>query len=476
MSIAGIKIGYCPTRRFVFSKEDAHFYKEETLNKIKSFGFEVVDLEGINEEGLLYDNYTDIQKVVKRFKENEVDAIFIPHCNFGTENSVSEVARAIGKPTLLWGPRDEMPLPDGSRLRDSQCGLFATGKVLRRFNVPYSYIPNCRLGDEVFERGFKNFVAAANVVKAFNNIKILQIGPRPAGFWSVIVNEGELLEKFGIKLFPISIKDIEIATLEIEKNNSKQMNETILALKSIMDCRGATENQIKRIAALKIAIQNIVEDEKCTGVAIQCWTSLQDSLGIMPCMSMGLLAEIGIPVGCETDIHGTISMILAQAALFGENVPFLADVTVRHPENDNAELLFHCGPMAPSLVKKGKIPALEHHHILPSNCCGTCDFEIEGGDITIIRFDGDHGEYELFVGEAKGIEGPFIKGNYLWFEVDNWLKWEEILVTGPFIHHVAGIHGKIAPILYEACKYIPSLKPRHASPSEDIIRDWLRGQ
>ncbi len=50
--------------------------------------------------------------------------------------------------------RDERPEPDGTRLRDSQCGLFATGKVLRRFQVPFTYMTNCRLTDPEFESGW----------------------------------------------------------------------------------------------------------------------------------------------------------------------------------------------------------------------------------------------------------------------------------------------------------------------------------
>lgn len=38
------------------------------------------------------------------------------------------------------GPLDERPEPDGTRLRDTQCGLFATGKVLRRFGIPFTYM------------------------------------------------------------------------------------------------------------------------------------------------------------------------------------------------------------------------------------------------------------------------------------------------------------------------------------------------
>lgn len=92
------------------------------------------------------------------------------------------------------GPRDERPDEDGIRLRDSQCGLFATGKVLRRFRVPFTYMTNCRLTDPEFERGIRNFLAVCNVVDVFRHTRILQIAPRPFDFWSTMCNEGELLE------------------------------------------------------------------------------------------------------------------------------------------------------------------------------------------------------------------------------------------------------------------------------------------
>lgn len=43
------------------------------------------------------------------------------------------------------------------RLRDTQCSLFATGKVLRRFGVPFTYLTNCRLNGQV------NYVLEGNL-------------------------------------------------------------------------------------------------------------------------------------------------------------------------------------------------------------------------------------------------------------------------------------------------------------------------
>ncbi len=469
-----IKLGIAPTRRFCFSKEDAHRFKDLILKKMKADErIEVIDIEDINEEGLLYDSVEDVDKIADKFIAAKVDAVFFPHCNFGTEDTVAKVAKKVGKPVLLWGPRDEDPLEDGSRLRDTQCGLFATGKILRRFNVKFTYIPNCTLDDPIFERGFDTFLRAVSVVKAFQKIRILQIAPRPASFWTMMYNEGELLEKFGIQVFPITLKELELRTLAVEEEGGKTLEDTINQIKSIVDCTGADENAVRRTAALKIAIRSFAEEQACTAAAIQCWNALQDSLGIMPCMVNGLLTDEGLPVTCETDIHGAITSVMAYAAAMYKTAPFFADLTVRHSQNNNSELLFHCGNFPPSLAKEKT--KFSRHFLFDGHKPGTHEGAIRLGDLSIIRFDGDHGEYQLFLGKAKGVSGKFTRGTYIWIEVNDWLLWEEKLVCGPYVHHCVGIHDYVIPALYEACKYIDGLSPDLADPDEPTLKAWMRG-
>lgn len=471
-----LKLGYAPTRRFVFSAEDAYKYKVLIRNKIESFGMniDIIDLEGLNEEGLLYDDNITADKIIQRFKDENVDAVFFPHCNFGTEDTVARVGKALGKSVLLWGPRDEAPLEDGMRLRDTQCGLFATGKVLRRFNVPFTYITNSRVDDPVFERGFKNFIAAANVVRQFRSLRILQIAPRPASFWSMMCNEGELLEKFGIEIHPITLEDIKRATKREEASNSEQLQEAIQYIKAKLDYSEVTEDDVRRIAALKVAMKNYAVQTQSTAIAIQCWSSLQDAIGIMPCLANAILTDEQIPVTCETDIHGAITSVMVQAAGMNTDPTFFADLTIRHPDNPNGELLFHCGNFPVSLSIEDK-PKLREHFLFDDHAPGTHEGEIKGGSMTLARFDGDHGEYGLFLGRAKGIKGPFTRGSYVWVEVNDWPLWEEKLVKGPYVHHSVGIHQDVIPALYEACTYIPGLMPDPVDPTESEIKAWLRG-
>ena len=448
-----LKLGYCPTRRDVFSKTAAQEFNKIIKEKISAYEIELVDIDGINEENLLFAD-CDIQTVIDRFVAAKVDALFFPHCNFGSESRVAQVARALKVPVLLWGPRDDAPNEKGVRSRDSQCGMFATGKVLRRHNVPFTYLTNSKADSRDFLEGFERFLRVANVVKSVKNLNILQISTRPEPFSSVICNEGELLEKFNIHVYPITLSDISRKMREIEAENSKEFIETVEFIKSIE--APTVQSKAPKTAALKIAMKRFAAAFNCKAVAIQCWTALQDNEGIMACLANSLLTDDGIPTVCETDIHGAISAIMLKAATLDKETPFFADITVRHPNNDNAELLWHCGNFPYSLAKD-KATAKVGHSVYHDNNYGICEWELKEGELTIIRFDGDRGEYSLFIGEAKTTLGPKNVGSYVWIETENWPEWEHKIVEGPYIHHVSGIYGSYGEILMEACKYIEYL-------------------
>ena len=122
-------LGLCPIGKFVFSHEDAMRFKVLLQESLQRWGIRYVDLEGVLEDGMIRDQ-SHARIAAEHFKKAGVDGLFMPHCNFGTEGAVGVVGREVGVPVLLWGPRDEAPLPDGRRLRDSLCGLMASSKVL----------------------------------------------------------------------------------------------------------------------------------------------------------------------------------------------------------------------------------------------------------------------------------------------------------------------------------------------------------
>ena len=78
-----IKIGFAPTRRSIFSAPDAVKFANLTRDRLRELGVEFVDIDDINEEGLLYQECDRI-KIREKFRAAEIDGLFFPHGNFGT--------------------------------------------------------------------------------------------------------------------------------------------------------------------------------------------------------------------------------------------------------------------------------------------------------------------------------------------------------------------------------------------------------
>ena len=285
-----LKLGFAPTRRSIFSAPDAVKYRGLTAERLKQLGIEFVDITDINDEGLLYQD-EDMYRIAEKFKKEKVDGLFLPHCNFGTEYECARLAKELNVPVLLWGPLDERPEADGTRLRDTQCGLFATGKVLRRFGIPFTYMTNCRLNDPVFERGIRDFMAVCNVVKTFRNIRILQISTRPFDFWTTMCNEGELLEQFNIQLAPIPMPELTDAVKKAVQDKT-EVDEVMQYCRANMEIL-IKDSELQNVAALKVAMKRLAGRYGCQAIAIQCWNQLQSELGIMPCAANALLNSEG---------------------------------------------------------------------------------------------------------------------------------------------------------------------------------------
>lgn len=470
-----IKLGLVPTRRnltgeFFCNTDIAQANKIATENKLKEMGIEFVNIDFLNEEGIIYLGL-DAKKVADYMIEQKVDAIFAPHCNFGTEDAIAKIGKLVGKPLLLWAPRDPAPDAEGHRCTDSQCGLMATGKILRQFGVPFTYMTNCTFDDPTFERTMNYFLGAVSIVKSMTNLRIGQIGVRPDEFWSVKCNELQLLEQFGIEVVPVTMIELKQRFDAILANEADKLDELTAYYKENFDVI-VDDTALRNTAAMVTAIKQWADEKQVSAIASSCWGPMRDIGGIASCFAFSELTDMGLPVICECDVHGAITSVIAQAATRWTKASFFADITIRHPENDNAELFWHCGVFPKSTASKAKKPQIGKNFDEDRPTVG--NFLLEDTPVTLMRFDCSGDNYSLLIAEGHTVPGPYTSGTYGWIEFKDWPKIEHKVVCGPYIHHVAGVQEHIAPILYEACKYLPGLTPDLAEPSEAEVQALLR--
>ncbi|MFA5866313.1 MAG: fucose isomerase [Phycisphaerae bacterium] len=453
------KLGLCPIGKFVFSHEDACRHKTLVQKYLKDWKVRFVDLEQTLPDGMVRDQ-GHVEPVVEYFRKEKIDALFLPHCNFGTEGAVGLIGKKLGVPVLLWGPRDEKPQTDGTRLRDSLCGLFASSKVLHKLNVPFTYLENGRIDEPGFKDGVIDFLRTVSVVKAFKNLRIGLVGNRIDFFWTTKINESELLEKFGIEIIPIDL----LKVVHCVKNNVRQKADSysreLMELKKIFAFTGyPSDEPIMNQLGLRDFFLDWARTENLSVIAEETFTSLSDELGGYPGISNSLCAEAGLPIITESDIHGSVGTVMLDAAMFEQGMSFFADLTIRHPTNDNGVLLWHGYSPSVLAADYGKKPLeIGVHWILPGSQSGMGHWQLKDGSLTICRFDGDGGKYSLIAGEGRTISGPRTQNSYVWMEVDDWSKWERAFIEGPYIHHVSVAYGRASRILMEACKYIDGLE------------------
>jgi L-fucose isomerase-like protein len=450
-------LGYCPIGKFVFSHEDALRQKAALRRKLRGWGVNLVDLEGVLPDGMVRDQ-AHVAAVVAHFRAKGVGAVFMPHCNFGTEGAVGMIARELGVPVLLWGPRDEAPLGDGSRYRDSLCGMFASSKVLRKLHVPFTYVENCGVHDLPFRNGVSLFLRAAAVVRALRRMRIGQVGVRVDFFWTTIDNESELLERFGVQVIPFDMADFLRSVKALARRDRARYVEELQAMKRTwLSTEGLeTEEGLLASLAMRDELLRLAEEHDLDAFSIKSFTSIPDELGPGTGLGDALLQEL-YPVAAESDIHGAVSSVMLEAAARGDGPSFFPEYTVRHPTNDNAILLWHGSappslrhpsisrvPIAPPWILKG---------LPPSNL----QLRLRDGPLTVCRFDGDTGAYRVAVGQGRTVEGPATRESWAWMEVDDWPRWERTIMEGPYIHHCSAVYEHCADALVEACRYIPGL-------------------
>lgn len=452
-----IKLGLVPLRRDctprpgIFNWEYAEERGRKTVAYIEEHfaddHIQFTNLKGIIDVETLWSE-EDVERVAEAFKAQNVDAIVLIPANFGNEEAAGALAKAMGTPVLLWGPQDDSFLPDGSRFTDTQCGLFGISRQLSRMNIPFTYIENCPVESEIFAQGLQQFARVACAVKNFKGMRIGQVGLRPKPFCSVIINESQLMEEFDVHVIPINLAIIRNKFEQILADRKEELAAGVSTLREMYEIDADTEPNLEKMWAFVLLYQDLFKEYRLDAISAECWTAMQQLVGAMPCTSYGILADMDYIISCESDLHAAMTQVLLKSLTFGQKKPFLGEFTTRHPQDRSIELLWHCGPFAYSLHKKGEPCFSKNMREW---------FQVQPGHYTVARIDQDHGRYSIIAGECESAEGPYTFGTYLWAQFKDLPAWERRLIEGPYIHHLSEIEGSLTDAIKETCKYIPAL-------------------
>lgn len=181
-----------------------------------------------------------------------------------------------------------------------------------------------------------------------------------------------------------------------------------------------------------------------------------DLFGIAPCAVLGMLSDAGLPVSCEGDVTGVVTMKLLQL-LAGGGVPFFVDL-IRCDAADNTGVVWHCGAAPASLCRAFSDTQYRlHMRVDGGDKKGlTNDFALKPGRVTVAKLDTDvDGTMRMLVATGTALDTePFIRGNPLRIKFDDPVpSLVDLIMQKGFEHHYAVIHADVKAELLQFCEW-----------------------
>ncbi len=413
---------------------------------------------------------------VFREHSDQIDGLIVTLPNFGDERAVANTIRFAGLdvPVLVHAfPDDPVHMTIDQR-RDSFCGKMSVCSNLRQYGIRYSLTTQHTSGptSDFFKADLDDFVAMCRLVRGLRRARIGLIGARPANFTTVRFSE-KLLERAGISVETLDLSDVFGRIDRLDANDSA-IELKRQAIRGYSNCRRVPEAAVTKMAKLGVVIDEWRQANQLDAISIQCWSSMQENFGVVPCTIMSMASDGLLPAACEADVTGALSML---ALVLASGSPAaLVDWNNNYGDDPDKAVVFHCSNL-PKTIMVDKRPRMESNAILANtfgaeNAFGTIVGRVRPGVFTYLRVSTDDtaGRMSAYVGEGAFTRDPLDTfGGYGVVRVPRLQELLAYICENGFEHHVALAQSRVAGILAEAMvKYLGWSVHHHSKESVAI--------
>ena len=424
---------------------------------LKKAGYGCVILSDKDTKFGSVETWEDAKKCAALFKKNreEIDGVIVTLPNFGDERGVADTLKMAGLdvPVLIHAWGDTPGKMTIKHRRDSFCGKMSVCNNLVQYGIPFSLTALHTIDPKspFFAHEIEWFAAVCRIVKGLRGCRVGALGARPAAFSTVRYSE-KLLEESGITVETLDLSEVfgRIGAL------SDTVPEVVDRVKRIMGytpTKGVSASAITKMAKLGVVIDRWMKDSELDITAVQCWTSMEEYFGVVPCTVMSMLSDSLKSSACEVDVCGAIAM--HALALASQTPSFLLDWNNNYGTDFDKCVCFHCSNLPKSCFSNMR---MDYQEIIAGtvgkeNTYGTVVGRIKPGPMTFARISTF--DTEGMIGAYVG-EGMFTKdkletfGGFGVAEIPDLQLLLEYICENGFEHHVAMNHSESARAVFEA--------------------------
>jgi L-fucose isomerase-like protein len=431
--------------------------REDMLRVLAEEGIEAV-IVGVEDTNFgSVETLQEAQKCAELFKAHaeEIDGILVTLPNFGEERGIADSVRLAGLnvPVLVQATPDETDKMTIADRRDSFCGKMSACNNLRQYGIPYTLttLHTVSPDSESFRHDLRQFAATCRIVRGLRGARIGVLGARPAAFITVRYSE-KLLEKAGISVESLDLSEAFGRAGKLSDDDTK-VKVKVDEIKAYTPTTGVPSDALIKMAKFALVMGDWIAEQQLAATAVQCWTSMEEFFGVVPCTVMSMLSNMLIPSACETDITGAVGM-LAMALASGK-ASALLDWNNNYGDDENKGVIFHCSNLPKAFFSEIK---MDYQEIIAGsvgkeNTYGTVVGPIRPGPLTFCRVstDDERGVIRAYLGEGQVTTDSLETfGGYGVIEISKFQDLLHHICENGYEHHVAVNLSSCAPAVNEA--------------------------
>ncbi|HEV2206507.1 MAG TPA: L-fucose/L-arabinose isomerase family protein [Candidatus Acidoferrales bacterium] len=431
--------------------------RDEMIRVLQSAGMDVVALDPSQSKHGAVETYEEAKRCAALFRQQgaKIDGLVVTLPNFGDERAIADTIRLsdLRVPVLVQATPDTPSKMTIAHRRDSFCGKMSACNNLRQYGIPYSLTTSHTVSPSApeFKRDLDTFAATCRIVKGLKNLRIGSVGARPTAFNTVRYSE-KLLEHNGISVETLDLSEV-LGRIERMKDTDDAAQAKLVAIEKYVSTSGVPKPALMKMAKLGAVIDQWMKQVEVSISAVQCWTSLEENLGVVPCTVMSMMSDNLMSSACEVDICGVLSMHILRLA--SNTASAILDWNNNYGDNPDKAVCFHCSNLPNHFFKNVK---MDYQEIIAGtvgkdNTFGTCVGQVKAGAMTFARFSTDDtaGAIRGYVGSGRFTDDPLETfGGAGVVEIPRMQHLLHYICENGFEHHVAANFSTVAGAVQEA--------------------------
>ena len=385
--------------------------------------------------------------------EGEYDGVIFCMPIFVDENGAIQALENAGVPILMQAYPDEIGKMDFQHRRDAFCGKFSVTDVFSQYKVPFTVLKPHVVHplSPAFAQNLKDFAAICRVVNGMKHFNVGCIGARTTAFKTVRFDE-ITLQKYGI-----NVESFDLSELIYKVQNMDDADQNVInkkeRLEKYTDFSRVPEKNKTTLAKISVVLDQYIETYHLDALALRCWNEMETILRVCPCVLLSELNDRGIVASCEIDLCSAITMRAMNLA--SEEPTAVLDWNNNYGDQENKVILFHCGPVAQSLMT-GKGTVTEHKMFAkddPGSGWGANEGRIRAFPMTFSNCKTEDGKLTVYVSEGTFTGEPIEETYFGCAGVAEIPDLENKLIRlarGGFKHHTSVGVGHMKDVLTEA--------------------------